>query len=171
MKLIILLGIVLISLSCQSQNKQQEDAKIPMIENQEIAVFGAGCFWCVEAVFSELKGVSSVKPGYTGGKTKNQNNKNIILSLTDIPGEGEHKIMKYMDLHCSTNDTNVVYGLDADLIQLSLVSHKPNIVLLRETTEYNIENTQSEYVYLKIDDSHLSIDFVTASNVIVEIKN
>ena len=41
--------------------------------------------------------------------------------------------------------------MDADLIQLSLVSHKPNIVLLRETTDYNIENTDSEYIYLKID--------------------
>ena len=40
----------------------------------------------------------------------------------------------------------------SDLIQLSLVSHKENIVLLRETTEYNIENTKGEYVYLKIDD-------------------
>jgi peptide-methionine (S)-S-oxide reductase len=83
MKLIILLGIVLISLSCQSQNKQQEDAKIPMIENQEIAVFGAGCFWCVEAVFSELKGVSSVKPGYTGGNTKNPTYEEISTGKTN----------------------------------------------------------------------------------------
>ncbi len=31
------------------------------------AIFANGCFWCTEAVFSMLKGVSSVKPGYTGG--------------------------------------------------------------------------------------------------------
>lgn len=41
--------------------------------SEQKVVFGAGCFWCVEAVFGRLKGVSSVLPGYAGGKTKNPN--------------------------------------------------------------------------------------------------
>ena len=37
----------------------------------ETAVLGAGCFWCVEAIFQELPAVVSVVPGYSGGKTIN----------------------------------------------------------------------------------------------------
>ena len=42
--------------------------------NKEIleqATFGAGCFWCVEAIFERLEGVVDVRSGYTGGKIEN----------------------------------------------------------------------------------------------------
>jgi peptide-methionine (S)-S-oxide reductase len=42
-----------------------------MKSKTEFIVFGGGCFWCTEAVFSMLKGVVKTAPGYTGGKTSN----------------------------------------------------------------------------------------------------
>ena len=46
------------------------------------AIFGAGCFWCVEAIFSQLNGVSDVISGYTGGHTKNPTYKDICTGQT-----------------------------------------------------------------------------------------
>ena len=51
-------------------------------EGQEVATLGAGCFWCVEAVFQELKGVSSVVSGYMGGEIKNPTYKDICTGKT-----------------------------------------------------------------------------------------
>ena len=42
-----------------------------MAKSLETITLGAGCFWCVEAVFQELKGVHSVESGYSGGSVEN----------------------------------------------------------------------------------------------------
>ena len=48
----------------------------------EKATFGAGCFWCVEAVFQNLKGVEKVVSGYAGGRIKNPTYKEVCSGLT-----------------------------------------------------------------------------------------
>ncbi|UYZ64175.1 peptide-methionine (S)-S-oxide reductase MsrA [Hymenobacter weizhouensis] len=48
----------------------------------EQATFGAGCFWCVEAVFQDLNGVEKVVSGYTGGRIANPTYKEVCSGLT-----------------------------------------------------------------------------------------
>jgi peptide-methionine (S)-S-oxide reductase len=51
-------------------------------ESFEKATFGGGCFWCTEAVFLSVKGVSKVESGYSGGKVKNPTYKEVCSGLT-----------------------------------------------------------------------------------------
>lgn len=46
------------------------------------AVFGGGCFWCLEAVFSRVKGVVKVVPGYAGGTTENPTYEQVCSGRT-----------------------------------------------------------------------------------------
>lgn len=48
----------------------------------DTATFGAGCFWCVEAVFQRLDGVLSVSSGYSGGSIKNPSYKEVCAGVT-----------------------------------------------------------------------------------------
>jgi peptide-methionine (S)-S-oxide reductase len=56
---------------CQSMNK-----------SQEITTLGGGCFWCLEAVFSELRGVENVVSGYSGGSVPNPSYQQICTGTT-----------------------------------------------------------------------------------------
>lgn len=53
-----------------------------MSDNVEVATLGAGCFWCVEAVFQDVKGVHKVESGYTGGHVENPTYKQICTGTT-----------------------------------------------------------------------------------------
>lgn len=50
--------------------------------NLETATLGAGCFWCVEAVFDDLKGVEDVVSGYSGGHTENPTYREVCSETT-----------------------------------------------------------------------------------------
>lgn len=47
------------------------------------ATFGAGCFWCIEACFKDVKGILDVYPGYAGGSEKSANYKDVCSGKTD----------------------------------------------------------------------------------------
>jgi peptide-methionine (S)-S-oxide reductase len=46
------------------------------------ATFGAGCFWCTEAIFQQLKGVQAVVSGYSGGYVKNPTYRQVCTGTT-----------------------------------------------------------------------------------------
>ncbi len=68
----------------------------------EIAVFGGGCFWCTEAVFKMMKGVSSVVPGYAGGTVANPTYEQVCSGNTRhvevVRVEYDPTQVKYSDL-------------------------------------------------------------------------
>ncbi len=51
-------------------------------EGNQTATFGAGCFWCIEAVFQDLEGVKSVTSGYMGGTVKNPTYEQVCSGRT-----------------------------------------------------------------------------------------
>lgn len=48
----------------------------------EVATLGGGCFWCLEAVYDELKGVESVESGYSGGHVENPTYRQVCTGTT-----------------------------------------------------------------------------------------
>jgi peptide-methionine (S)-S-oxide reductase len=74
----------LLTAGCKSNTIKTEN-KMDITANgikTDTATFASGCFWCVEAVFQELKGVLSVTSGYTGGEIKNPSYREVCSGLT-----------------------------------------------------------------------------------------
>lgn len=84
-------------------------------------------------------------------RTLRERLRNCVISAADEPGEGEHKMMKVIsELNGATKVC--IYGLDADLIMLSLLSeHRDNIILLRDQ-----QGGQGETQYAFVDMGKLS---------------
>lgn len=73
--ILIFIGATLDGFS-QKRHLQTEKMK------KETATFGAGCFWCTEAIFERLEGVISVSPGYAGGETHNPTYEQVCYGNT-----------------------------------------------------------------------------------------
>lgn len=66
----------------KAKEKKPVEASSQSATPLETATFGAGCFWCVEAVFQQLDGVKSVVSGYTGGSTVNPEYREVCSGNT-----------------------------------------------------------------------------------------
>lgn len=78
--------VFVLSFTLNAQNNKKMNEKLAT------ATFGNGCFWCTEAIFQQLKGVTSVLPGYTGGSVKNPSYREVCTGTT---GHAEAIQIKY----------------------------------------------------------------------------
>lgn len=90
--------------------------------NLEVAVFGGGCFWCTEAVFSRLRGVETITSGYAGGKTANPNYFQVSEELTGhaevIKLEFDPSVISYdqlLDIFWHVHDPTTLNQQGADV--------------------------------------------------------
>jgi len=97
-RIIAIISLLATTVACGQGNKPKS---MSASELQE-ATFGGGCFWCTEAVFLDVKGVTKVVSGYSGGTVKNPSYKEVCPGLT---GHAEAtritfdpKLVSYADL-------------------------------------------------------------------------
>jgi methionine-S-sulfoxide reductase len=121
--------MVLSLVGCASQSMRTEDtpkpkldvAAVPMKEGsgavqvkdgQQVAIFAGGCFWCTEAVFEPLKGVSSVVSGYAGDTKE--------AAVYEKVGSGDTKHAEAIEI--IYDPAQISYG---DLLQVFFALHDP----------------------------------------------
>jgi peptide-methionine (S)-S-oxide reductase len=83
-----------------------------MTDTQQVATFAGGCFWCVEAVFKDLHGVSAVESGYIGGHVVNPTYREVCGGAT---GHAEA-------IRISFESSKIGY---ADLLDVFFATHEP----------------------------------------------
>jgi peptide-methionine (S)-S-oxide reductase len=119
------------------------------MENRQIATFGGGCFWCIEAVVQRLRGVDKVVSGYAGGSVKNPTYKDVCSGTS-----GHAEVIQV------TFDPNVIAY--EELITIFMTSHDP--------TSLNKQGADRGTEYRSVIFYHDAIQKATVSKVIGEIK-
>lgn len=78
--------VTLMSCNIDKANKTESQfmsaTYINSAENLDTATFGTGCFWCTEAIFQRLEGVSRVVSGYSGGQVNNPSYEQVCTGTT-----------------------------------------------------------------------------------------
>jgi len=123
MKTILLTIFTIITLSCQSKSPSKEIVKIPTtMTKSEKAIFAGGCFWCTEAIFLELKGVISIKPGYIGGKVANPSYEEVCTGNTGhaeaieiVYNPSEISYVELLEVFFETHDPTTMNRQGADV--------------------------------------------------------
>jgi peptide-methionine (S)-S-oxide reductase len=126
----------------------QERLKPASEMRREVATLGGGCFWCLEAVFTELKGVGKVESGYSGSTVANPTYEQVSSGTT-----GHAEVVQI------TFDPNVISF--KRILEIFFTTHDPT-TLNRQGPDVG---TQYRSIILYHDDEQKSI----AEQVIKEI--
>jgi peptide-methionine (S)-S-oxide reductase len=59
-----------------------QNQPLPLEDSREVATLGGGCFWCLEAVYEQLRGVEKVESGYSGGTVPNPTYEQVCRGTT-----------------------------------------------------------------------------------------
>ena len=88
----------------------------------DLVTLGAGCFWCVEAIFQQVAGVSDISCGYSGGFTKNPTYEKVCSESTGhaevIQFKYDSKIISYesiLEIFWSMHDPTTLNRQGADI--------------------------------------------------------
>jgi len=157
MKNIIGIGLILISISCQSKDKTnskpvKEPVKMEVEKDLEVATFAGGCFWCTEAVFLELDGVKTVVSGYIGGKNANPTYEEVSRGDT---GHAEATQITF-------DPKKISYG---ELLEIFFATHDPT-TLNRQGADVGTQY-RSEVFYNNEEQKKITEDYIalmTAEN-------
>jgi len=114
-------------LSCNLTSGKKSENKsftqnIKSMNQLELATFGNGCFWCTEAIFEQLNGVTKVEAGYAGGAVKNPSYKEVcsgntghaeVIRLTFNPEVISYR--ELLDVFFNTHDPTTLNRQGADV--------------------------------------------------------
>ena len=168
MKTILVCFLSIMAISCQSKTKEMEkfEPNTMNIENgKEIAIFAGGCFWCTEAVFLELNGVESIKPGYIGGKTENPTYEEVCSGTTGhaeaikiIFDPSKISYGELLEVFFATHDPTTINRQGADMgsqyrSEVFYTNTKQKETALAYIKRLNDENTYGKKVVTKVSDA------------------
>ena len=122
------------------------------MDGMEVATLGGGCFWCTQAVFSELKGVEKVESGYSGGTFPNPTYQQVCTGETGhaevIQITFDPKVISFKDLlevFFTVHDPTTLNRQGADIgtqYRSIILYHNDKQKLIAEKVIKEIESTR-----------------------------
>ncbi|MBL7710841.1 MAG: peptide-methionine (S)-S-oxide reductase MsrA [Chitinophagaceae bacterium] len=128
-----------------------------------VATFGAGCFWCTEAQFQQLKGVSRVVSGYMGGSTKNPSYKEVCTGST---GHAEVTNVYYDPSVISFDELLAAFFVSHDPTQLNRQGNDIGTQYRSVVFYHDAEQKEKAEGYIK----KLNEEKVYPSNIVTEVS-